>query len=77
MNRTDDIDVLKNLLHIKDSKELEQAEADITSIRLLDVDNKVEEKQFDFTDDITDYINTVFNTDFGKHNMILKEIKKI
>ena len=45
----DNTDVLKNLLDIKDSKILEQAEADITSIRLLDVDNKVENMHFDFS----------------------------
>ena len=45
----DGTDVLKNLLDIKDSKILEQAEADITSIRLLDVDNKVENMQFDLS----------------------------
>ena len=45
----DDADVLKNLLDIKGAKILEQAEADITGIRLLDVDDKVEEKQFDLS----------------------------
>jgi len=42
----DQVDVLKNLLGIKDAKELEQAEADITGIRLLDVDNACESGQF-------------------------------
>jgi cell filamentation protein len=43
----DDLEILKNLLNIKDAKKLEQAEADITSIRLLDVDNAVDEHHFD------------------------------
>jgi len=31
---------------------------------------------FDYASDVTDEINSVFNTDFGKKNMTLKEIKK-
>ena len=44
----DDIDVFKNLLNIQDAQMLEQAEADITSIRLLDVDDAIDEKLFGF-----------------------------
>jgi cell filamentation protein len=44
----DDVDVLKNLLDIKQDEVLEQAEADITGIRLLDVDCAVDAEQFDF-----------------------------
>jgi Protein involved in cell division len=43
----EDVPVLKNLLGIKDAKMLEQAEADITSIRLLVVDGAVSDMQFD------------------------------
>jgi len=32
---------------------------------------------FDFADEITDDMNTVFATDFGRKIMTLKEIKKI
>jgi len=43
----DDVPVLKNLLGIKDAKLLEQAEADITSVRLLVVDGAVQSMTFD------------------------------
>jgi cell filamentation protein len=43
----DDVPVLKNLLGIKDAKILEQAEADITSVRLLVVDGAVQLMTFD------------------------------
>jgi cell filamentation protein len=44
----EDAPVLKNLLGIKDSVELERAEADITSIKLLIVDGAVQSLAFDF-----------------------------
>ena len=43
----DDVPVLKNLLGIRDEKLLEQAEADITSVRLLVVDGAVQSMSFD------------------------------
>jgi cell filamentation protein len=45
----DDAPVLKNLLHIKDAKALEQAEADITYLRLYTVDGAVADLPFDFS----------------------------
>ena len=44
----EDAPVLKNLLGIKDAGQLERAEADITSIRLLVVDGAVQSSAFDF-----------------------------
>ena len=44
-----DVDVLQNLLGIKDAAKLEQAEADITAFGLTDVDGAVERMPFDFT----------------------------
>lgn len=45
----DDVPVLKNLLHIKEAEALEQAEADITYLRLYDIDGAVAEMPFDFS----------------------------
>jgi cell filamentation protein len=45
----EDVPVLKNLLDIKDAAELEIAEADITSIKLLVVDGAVQSSAFDFS----------------------------
>ena len=45
----EDVPVLKNLLGIIESDELERAEADITSIRLLVVDGAVESMPFDLS----------------------------
>ena len=45
----EDVPVLKNLLGIKNAKVLEQAEADITSVRLLIVDGLIQSKAFDFS----------------------------
>ncbi len=44
----EDVPVLKNLLNIKDADELERAEADITSIKLLIVDGAISSSAFDF-----------------------------
>ena len=44
-----DVDVLQNLLGIKDAVKLEQAEADITAFELTDVDGAVARMPFDFT----------------------------
>jgi len=44
----EDAPVLKNLLGIKNAKHLEQAEADITNIRLLVIDGAVHTLKFDF-----------------------------
>jgi len=44
----DDAPVLKNLLGIKDADELERAEADITYLRLYDVDDAIQLAAFDF-----------------------------
>ena len=43
----DDVDVLKNLLNIKDEKQLVKAESDITYIKLLDIDKISESCTFD------------------------------
>ena len=43
----EDVPVLKNLLNIKDPDLLEQAEADITSIKLLVVDGAIQSSAFD------------------------------
>lgn len=43
----DDVDVLKNLLNIKDEQKLEKAESDITYIKLLDVDRLSDNCIFD------------------------------
>jgi cell filamentation protein len=45
----DDADVLRNRLNIKDAKQLEKAEADITFFRLSTVDGAVESLPFDIT----------------------------
>lgn len=45
----DDVNVLKNLLNIKNEEQLEKAEADITYIKLLDIDDNVMSKVFDYT----------------------------
>lgn len=37
----DDVDVLKNLLNIKDEQQLEEAESNITYIKLFDIDRKI------------------------------------
>jgi len=44
----DDVPVLKNLLGIKDADELERAEADITYLRLYEVDGAIQLTAFDF-----------------------------
>lgn len=44
----DDVEVLKNLLGIKDEDQLNKAESDITCIRLLDIDNRVAGSLFDY-----------------------------
>lgn len=44
----DDVDVLKNLLNIKEEKQLEQAESDIAYLKILDVDIKVKTEKFDY-----------------------------
>lgn len=44
----EDISILKNLLNIKDADALEQAEADITYLRLYDVDGVISGTTFDF-----------------------------
>ena len=44
----EDAPVLKNILGIKDADELERAEADITYLRLYDVDGSVQSSAFDF-----------------------------
>ena len=44
----DDAEVLKNNLGIKDEDELNKAEADITCIRLLDIDTKFSGSLFDY-----------------------------
>ena len=43
----EDAPVLRNLLNIKDANSLEQAEADITSIKLLVVDGAIKSSTFD------------------------------
>jgi len=43
----EDVPVLKNLLGIKDSGELERAEADITYLRLYDVDGAIHLSAFE------------------------------
>lgn len=45
----EDVPVLKNLLNIKDAASLEQAEADITYLRLYDVDGAIADNPFDFS----------------------------
>ena len=44
----DDVPVLKNLLNIKDEKILEEAESNITYIKLLDIDDKINSDNFDY-----------------------------
>jgi cell filamentation protein len=44
----EDVPVLKNILGIKNADDLERAEADITSVRLLVVDGVVQGAEFDF-----------------------------
>lgn len=43
----DDVDVLKNSLNIKDEQQLEEAESNITYIKLLDIDRLAENCIFD------------------------------
>lgn len=43
----EDVNVMKNKFNIKDSKKLEQAEADVTYIKLLDVDRVTADGKFD------------------------------
>jgi cell filamentation protein len=45
----DDVDVMRNLLGIRDAEELERAEADITYFTLADVDGSVAALPFDLT----------------------------
>lgn len=58
----DDIDVLRNLLNIRDEKLLEEAESDITYIKLLDIDKLT--------------YNSDFNVDYIKclHRYIFEDI---
>ena len=44
----DDIPVLCNKLNIKDAKELEKAESDITFIKLTDIDRAIDSGKFDY-----------------------------
>ena len=43
----EDVDVLRNLLNIKDDKQLETAESNITYVKLLDIDRLAENSDFD------------------------------
>jgi len=43
-----DVPVLKNKLNIKDAKELEKAESDITFIKLADIDRAIDSELFDY-----------------------------
>jgi cell filamentation protein len=45
----DDVDIMRNLLGIRDAEELERAEADITYFTLADVDGSVAALPFDLT----------------------------
>lgn len=44
----DDIPVLRNLLNIRDDKRLEEAESNITYLRLLDIDKNFQSAAFDY-----------------------------
>lgn len=44
----DDVPVLRNLLNIKDEKLLEEAESNITYVKLLDIDDKICGDVFDY-----------------------------
>ena len=44
----DDVPVLRNLLNIKDEKLLEEAESNITYVKLLDIDDKICTDVFDY-----------------------------
>ena len=44
----DDVPVLRNLLNIKDEKLLEEAESNITYVKLLDIDDKICGDAFDY-----------------------------
>lgn len=56
----EDIDVLKNLLNIKDEQQLEEAESNITYVKLLDIDKLTENSDFS-----ADYIKTLHKYIFG------------
>lgn len=56
----EDIYVLKNLLNIKDEKQLEEAESNITYVKLLDIDKLAENSDFS-----VDYIKTLHKYIFG------------
>ena len=56
----EDANVLKNLLNIKDAKLLEEAESNITYIKLLDVDKLIENSDFSI-----DYIKHLHKYIFG------------
>jgi cell filamentation protein len=56
----DDVPVLKNLLNIKDEELLEKAESDITYIRLLDIDDKINGTKFDY-----DHLKAIHKYIFG------------
>lgn len=56
----DDVDVLKNLLKIKDEKLLEEAESNITYVKLLDIDRLSENCKFD-----VDYLKLLHKYIFG------------
>lgn len=43
----EDVDVLRNLLNIKDEKQLETSESNITYVKLLDIDRLAENSDFD------------------------------
>lgn len=56
----DGVDVLKNLLKIKDEKLLEEAESNITYVKLLDIDRLSENCKFD-----VDYLKLLHKYIFG------------
>lgn len=56
----EDVDVLKNLLNIKNDKQLETAESNITYVKLLDIDRLAEKSDFD-----VDYLKQLHNYIFS------------
>ncbi len=77
----EDAPVLRNLLGIRDADELERAEADITSIKLLVADGAVQSSAFDFSrllaihkhifGDIFDWAGTVRTISIVKGERVL------
>jgi cell filamentation protein len=77
----DDVDVVRNLLGIRNAEELERAEADITYFTLADVDGSVATLPFDLTrllaihkhifGDIFDWAGTLRNVRITKGERIL------